>query len=161
VTDDNKLWWGLRNGITFGRFDTNNQQLFGPKLETGRFAIVAGRMAAGTGKVKLEVFVNSPESFASKEVPANPQGNPSRMAVGQERDAIEHPGVESFDGEIARLLIYARPLEDAELKTLMTSLGNRYGIQPKAAAAASPNATGVANGGKLGYRTEDARREPN
>ena len=30
--------------------------------------------------------------------------NSSRMAIGQERDAIEHPGKESFDGEIARFL---------------------------------------------------------
>jgi hypothetical protein len=129
VTDDNKLWWGLRNGITFGRFDTNNQQIFGPRLETGRFVIVAGRMAAGTGKVKLELFVNGPDSVASKEVPANPKGNPSKMAVGQERDAIEHPGAESFDGEIARLQIFARPLVDGELKSLMTSLRDRYDLQ--------------------------------
>ena len=153
VSDDNKLWWGLRNGITFGRFDTNNQQLFGPKLETGRFTIVAGRMAAGTGKVKLELFVNSADSAASVEVQTNPNGNPSRMAVGQERDAINHPGHESFDGEIARLMIVARPLEDAELKTLIASLRERYGLQTKAALDEPPNATGATKGEPGAART--------
>ncbi len=140
VSDDNKLWWGLRNGVTFGRFDTNNQRLFGLKLETGRFAIVAGRLAAGLGQVKLEVFVNSPDPVASLVVPANSEGNPSKMAVGQERDAIEHPGHESFDGEIARLLIFARLLEDTELQALMAALQGRYGIQGK------PPSNGESNG---------------
>ena len=144
VTDDNKFWWGSRNGITFGRFDANNPQLLGPKLEIGRFTILAGRMAAGIEKAKLELFVNSANSAASTEVPVNPKGNPSRMAVGQERDAINHPGVESFDGEIARLLIFARPLDDAEFKTVMGSLRDRYGIQVAAAPDAAPNVTGAA-----------------
>jgi hypothetical protein len=47
--DDSTLWYGTRNGFTFGRFDRNNPQLFGPMLEKGEFHIVAGRMAAGTG----------------------------------------------------------------------------------------------------------------
>jgi hypothetical protein len=48
------------------------------------------------------------------------------MAVGQERDAIEHPGKESFDGEIARFLIWERPLDDAELATAMQVLQKTY-----------------------------------
>ena len=50
------------------------------------------------------------------------------MAIGQERDAIEHPGKESFDGEIARLLIFDRPLADAELESKITELKKQYGI---------------------------------
>lgn len=42
-----------RNGVTFGRFDANNPQLLGPKLDVGPFYVVAGRIAASTGKVKL------------------------------------------------------------------------------------------------------------
>lgn len=85
-------------------------------------------MAAGTGKVKLELFVNSPEPAGTLKAPANPKANPSKMVIGQERDAIEHPGVESVDGEIARFLIFARPLDDAELKALLTSMQKLYGI---------------------------------
>ena len=53
-------------------------------------------------------------------VPVNPKANPSKMAVGQERDATNHPGKESFHGEIARFLIFERPLSDKE-KRLMGS----------------------------------------
>jgi hypothetical protein len=127
--DDNTVWWGPRNGISFGRFDANNPQILGPKIETGRFAIVAGRMAAGTDKVKVEIFVNAPEALAAGEVLVNPKGNPSKMAIGQERDAINHPGHESFDGEIARFLIFDRPLSDEEMKALMVKLREHYGIQ--------------------------------
>jgi hypothetical protein len=48
------------------------------------------------------------------------------MAVGQERDAIQHPGHESFDGEIARFLIWERPLADAELAAAMERLRADY-----------------------------------
>ncbi len=128
VSDNNTVWWGVRNGLTFGRFDANNPQLSGPKLQTGRFYIVAGRMAAGTGKVKLEIFVNDANPVGSVEIPVNPKANPSRLAVGQERDAINHPGHESFDGEIARFLIFSRPLEKADLQARMAALRDQYGI---------------------------------
>lgn len=128
LSDTNKMWWGVRNGVTFGRFDANNPQVHGPVLEVGRFTIVAGRMAAGTGKVQVELFVNDTTPAGTAEVPVNPQGNPSKMAVGQERDAINHPGHESFDGEIARFLIFSRPLDDAELRSLLSALRERYGI---------------------------------
>lgn len=140
LTDNSALWWGTRNGITFGRFDVNNPQVLGPKLEIGRFYIVAGRMAAGTGKVKLELFINGVNPVAVGENLVNVKGNPSKMAVGQERDAINHPGVESFDGEIARFLIFARPLTDAELKAQFTVLSDRYGIKMPAADAPAPPA---------------------
>jgi hypothetical protein len=48
------------------------------------------------------------------------------MTIGQERDAIEHPGHESFDGEIARFLIWQRPLSDAELETSVQLLQSSY-----------------------------------
>jgi hypothetical protein len=127
--DDNTVWWGPRNGISFGRFDANNPQILGPKMEAGRFAIVAGRLAAGTDKVKIEIFVNAPQAVAAGEVLVNPKSNPSKMAIGQERDAINHPGHESFDGEIARFLIFDRPLSDEEMKALMEKLREYYGIQ--------------------------------
>lgn len=114
-TDDNTLWFGTRNGRTFGRFDENNPQLLGPRLETGKFHLVGGRMSAGTETATLELFHNSAKPVATGTTPVDPDANPSKMTVGQERDAIEHPGHESFDGEIARLLIWERPLDAAEL----------------------------------------------
>ena len=122
LNDDNTLWWGARNGITFGRFDANNPQAVGPKLETGKWHVIAGRMGAGTGTVKLELFVDQPKPVSSVDFPVSTQANPSRMAIGQERDAIEHPGVESFDGEISRFLIWERPLSDSELAQVMRSV---------------------------------------
>ena len=126
LNDDNTLWWGARNGVTFGRFDANNPQAVGPELETGKFHLVAGRMGAGEGTVKLELFSNSAKPVATADFPVNPKANPSRMAVGQERDAIQHPGAESFDGEIARFLIWERPLEVDELEAAMKLLQMTY-----------------------------------
>ena len=126
LNDDNTLWYGVRNSLTFGRFDKNNPQLLGPVLETGKFHVIGGRMAAGTGTVKLELLARSAKPVATGEVPVVPAANPSKMAVGQERDAIEHPGYESFDGEIARFLIWERPLTDAELTAAIATLQETY-----------------------------------
>ena len=130
VRDDNTLWTGARNGITFGRFDENNPEVVGPVLEKDRFHIVASRMGSGTGEQTIELFVNATEAFTKHAFPVTPDANPSRMTVGQERDAIQHPGKESFDGEIARLLIYQRPLGDGELATLISQLQEKYGLRP-------------------------------
>jgi hypothetical protein len=126
VNDDNTVWWGTRNGKTFGRFDQNNPQVLGPVLEKDRFHIIAGTMSAGTETAKLTLHVNSPKPVAEATFPVDPQANPSRMAIGQERDAVEHPGHESFDGEIARFLIWDRPLDENELKAAMLSLKKAY-----------------------------------
>jgi hypothetical protein len=126
VNDDNTLWYGTRNGLTFGRFDKNNPQLLGPVLETGKFHVIGGRMAAGTGNVKIELFAGDVKPVAAGEAPVDPKANPSKMAVGQERDAVEHPGYESFDGEIARFLIWERPLDDVELAGAMKELRESY-----------------------------------
>lgn len=130
LDDDNTVWWGARNGLTFGRFDVNNPKLVGPKLEEGRFHFLAGRMGAGrpqrnsfvddlgVGRTEalLEFFVNDLKPCATAQFPINPKADASKLAVGQERDAIQHPGKESFDGEIARFLLWNRPLSDVELK---------------------------------------------
>jgi len=127
--DDNTLWIGVRNSRTFGRFDVNNPQVVGPKLEPGKFHVIAGRLGSGTGTVKLELFVDRPAVVASADFPVEPAANPSRMAVGQERDAIQHPGHESFDGEIARFMIFDRPLTDAELAVSLTELRKLYSLE--------------------------------
>jgi len=61
---------------------------------------------------------NTAFNSASVSGRSNPKADASKLAIGQERDAIQHPGKESFDGEIARFLLWDRPLTDAELKAV-------------------------------------------
>ena len=130
VTDDNRVWIGSRNGITFGRWDDNNPMVTAPEpLEVRRYYVVVGRMGAGTGTVPIEVFINAPEPVVTAPFPVNPKANSSKLAIGQERDATNHPGRESFDGEIARFLIYERPLTGAELEQTLTQLKKTYTIR--------------------------------
>ena len=129
LKDDNTLWTGSRNGITFGRWDQNNPQLLGPRLEENRYYVIAGRMGAGTGKVTIELFVNGTKPVASMPFPVNPNANSSKMAVGQERDATNHPGHESFDGELARLLIWERPLNNRQFEKVLTWLKETYKVE--------------------------------
>ena len=130
LKDDNTLWAGSRNGITFGRWDRNNPQLLGPKLQENRYYVVAGRMGAGTGQVTIELFVNGAKPVASKPFEVNAQANSSKMAIGQERDATNHPGHESFDGELARFLVWDRPLSNDEFEKILSQLKETYGIEP-------------------------------
>lgn len=129
VTDENHLWIGSRNGITIGRWDHNNPMvLTKTKLKEKQYYIIAGRMASGQGKVPVESFINNTKVSAKKLFPVNPKGNASKLTIGQERDAINHPGFESFDGEIARFLIYERPLNDGELDKTIKYLRKKYSI---------------------------------
>lgn len=123
--DNSTLWAGSRNGLTFGRWDKNNPKLTGPVLEN-KFHIIASRQQAGVKKAKIDLFLNSSTPVSSKSIPINPKADSSKLAIGTERDATNHPGKESFDGEIARVLIYERPLTDAELKTVLESLQKTY-----------------------------------
>ena len=130
VTDDNRVWIGSRNAVTFGRWDDNNPMVLAPKpLKMNRYYVVAGRMGAGTGEVRIEVFINDAQPVASKPFPVNPKANSSKLAIGQERDAINHPGKESFDGEIARFLLYERPLSGDELEQTLEYLRRTYAIK--------------------------------
>lgn len=127
--DDNSVWIGSRNSTSFGRWDKNNPKVQGPKLEENRFYIIAGRMSAGTGEAEIELFVNNAEALAKQPFPVNVVANASKMAIGQERDAREHPGRESFVGEIARMLMWERPLSNEELKVTIGALDHYYGIE--------------------------------
>jgi hypothetical protein len=129
VTDDNRPWYGVRNGLTFGRFDVNNPQLLAPVLETTSFHVLLGRMQAGSGKVRIEFFVDMAKPIASNVISVRPEANPSRLAIGQERDAVNHPGRESFDGDIARFLLWNRPLDDSELAAVIKLLRDAYALK--------------------------------
>jgi hypothetical protein len=99
-------------------------------LEKNRYYVIAGRMGAGTGKVTIELFVNGTKPVASRAFPVNPKANSSKMAIGQERDATNHPGHESFDGELARLLMWDRPLSNQEFEKTLSSLKKTYMLSP-------------------------------
>ncbi len=53
-----------------------------PKLEENRFCVVAGRMGAGAGEVKVELFVNDARPAATLPFPVNPKANASKMPFG-------------------------------------------------------------------------------
>ena len=97
-------------------------------LKEDQYHVVAGRMGAGIGQVDIDLFVDSAEPVTSSSFPLNPQANSSKMAIGQERDATNHPGKESFDGEIARFLVYERPLTHAELKRVIDHVQKVYAL---------------------------------
>ena len=129
LTDANELWNGSRNAVTFGRYDKNNPRVLGPKLEENRWYVIAGCMASGTGTVSVELFVGGPKAVATEPFPVNPKANSSKMAIGQERDATNHPGRESFNGELARIIFWDRPLTDEELATTFGSMKKTYGVR--------------------------------
>ncbi len=127
---DRRVYAGVRNGINFERNGPNNPQVLSrTTLEKLRYYVVAGRMGSGSGTVAVEVFVNRPVAENSGTVPVNPKADSSRMAIGQERDATNHPGDESFDGEFARLLIYDRAHDAAEMAATFDTLIKHYGIK--------------------------------
>lgn len=146
LMDDNRLWMGTRNGLpapkrpkSKTKAKRKNSTLWDDQLNPlvatrkplleDRYYLAMGRMGAGSGTVDLELFLNSTTSSDKKRVPVNPSANSSKMAIGQERDAINHPGFESFHGEITRFLIFERPLTDEELKIMTQYLCATYRIQ--------------------------------
>ena len=146
LMDDSRVWMGTRNGIKVGEGkptlwdEKMNPLVVSPKpLEINRYYLIMGRMGAGQGNVNLDLYVNSADPVDSKKVPVNPKANPSKMAIGQERDATNHPGKESFSGEIARFLIFERPLTDEELKTMIAHLSKTYSLNTATSKSPSTN----------------------
>lgn len=130
VMDDRSIYAGVRNGVEFKRNSPNNPEVVSQtNLEKQRFYLVAGRMGTGTGTVPVEVFVNGIVAENTASVVVNPQADSSKMAIGQERDATNHPGAESFDGELARLLIYGTAHTAAEMEVVFALLMETYSIK--------------------------------
>ena len=77
---------------------------------------------------KLELLIDSIAPVAEGLVPVNTTADPSRMVIGQERDATNHPGKESFDGEISRFLLFERPLSDPEMAQVLEYLKQKYEV---------------------------------
>lgn len=130
-TDENFLWTGIRNGITFGRWDNNNQRITSTfPLDTSRYHLLAGRMQRGDKKAVIELFVNDLSiANATGIVPVNIKADASKLSIGQERDAIEHPGTESFRGEIVRFMVFGAPLSDDEMHGMESRLKTVYQLQ--------------------------------
>ena len=135
--DDLTVWMAVRNGRTFGWPDVNNPKLIGPRLTDGQFHLLAGRMQAGTGSVELGFWLDG-RRLATANLPVEVQARSSFPAIGQERDAINHPGLESFAGEIARHLIYRGSLGDADMAAVTTYAQAAYGLK----SASEPIPTG-------------------
>jgi hypothetical protein len=130
--DDNSLWMSSRNAITFGRWDVNNPYVTSKEIvNQDQYYLIMGRMGKGVDTVQLDLYLNDgANAIASSPFPVNVKANSSRMAIGQERDAVQHPGRESFVGEMARFLLYDRPLTDKEMVNTAKQLVNYYGITP-------------------------------
>lgn len=78
------------------------------------------------------LHLNDPKILlASQYFPVNINANASRLPIGQERDAIVHPGKESFIGKIARSLLYNRPLTDREVSSVFREMREKYGVKQK------------------------------
>ena len=135
LMDDNRVWMGTRNGNKTPGKPTLWHEKQNPLVATkkpiaeNRYYLIMGRMGAGRKIVTLELFINSAKPADLKKVPVNPNANPSKMAIGQERDATNHPGVESFHGAIARFLVYERPLSNAELSRMIQYLMKSYHLK--------------------------------
>lgn len=128
-TDDNCPWLGVRNALGPGRWNIYNPLVVAAKpMEEEKYYLIMGRMESGTGEVTMELFVNDTVPVAKGTILVNPESNPSKMSIGQERDAINHPGKESFDGEIARFLVFERSLSNVEINQISSYLKFHYGI---------------------------------
>ncbi|NRF37288.1 hypothetical protein [Pedobacter foliorum] len=130
LNDNNSIWMGSRNGVTFGRWDNNNPHVTASAiLEQDKYYLLMGRMGKGTDTVMLSLYLNNGIlPVVTQPFPVNKMANSSKLSIGQERDAIEHPGTESFIGEISRFLLYDRPLSDQELNKTAKGLKKTYSI---------------------------------
>ncbi|WP_020533179.1 hypothetical protein [Flexithrix dorotheae] len=131
---DGKVWMSSRSGEgEFSRGGYTTPEVVGPYLPINKWYIVSGRQAAGGPgtTVDLELFVDDPSKpIATGKYPVS-SWEPSRMAIGTERNAINHQGGESFDGELARILIYDRPVSSQEMEAIFNYLKLEYGILEK------------------------------
>lgn len=131
LNDDNSVWTGARNGKSFGRWDANNPYVRGMSvLDTTNYYLLIGCMDKGTDTVNISLFINKLHKPAAVQpFPVNINANASKLAIGQERDATEHPGRESFIGEISRFLLYDRPMSASELRKQANELIKMYQIK--------------------------------
>ncbi len=108
-----------------------NPHVHAKQMTADKWEIVGARMGSGTGDVWIETFMGKSNTIIAKKpwrVFENYSASEGAdmMAIGTERDAIEHVGLESYDGEFARLLIWERPLSDSELQQALNVIDSIY-----------------------------------
>lgn len=126
---DGRVYMGSRNGLHLTTRDgINTPEVAGPALPVDEWYIVMGRQGSGQDTVMLDIFVDNVDQAANSM--KFPVGNvePSRMAIGTERNAINHQGGESYEGEIARLLMYERDLNQEQMGEVLGYLKRSYGL---------------------------------
>ena len=128
---DGRVYMGSRNGIGKRVRDAvNTPQVEAPAPAINKWHIVMGRQGSGKGEVLLELFVDDPSKAVNSSKYPVADVEPSRMAIGTERNAINHQGKESFDGELARLLMYQTALDKQEMKEIYAYLRKVYFEKP-------------------------------
>ena len=121
-------------------------------LSAGGYNILVGRLAAGTGNQTAEIFVDSATADSLPAVIDIDGATDSEvLVVGYERPS----GGEGFEGDLARLLIYNRPLSDAELTDTGLALGTLYDIN----FVPEPTSLALAVMGLIGFVTFSRRRK--
>lgn len=124
---DGRVYMGSRNGLSKSTRDrVNTPEVAAPPIAVDEWHIIMGRQGAGKGTVLLELFVNDPSKPANSYDYPVADVEPGRMAIGTERNAINHQGKESFDGELARLLMFETALNQDEMAAVYDHLRRVY-----------------------------------
>lgn len=118
VSSNNSLGYMLRPANSDAFVDGTTS------VNDGEWHILAGRLEAGTGGQLAEAFTNGPVAEASLSINILDSSISDALTVGAERTG----GGENYLGDIARILIYNRPLDDEELNQTGFTLGELYGI---------------------------------
>ena len=118
------------NGTGHYRTD-GNPHVHAKQMTVDKWEIVGARMGSGVGDVWIETFMGNRNAIIAKKPwrvfdKYDSTEDADVMAIGTERDAINHVGLESYDGEFARFLIWERPLTDAELQQALNALDSTY-----------------------------------
>jgi hypothetical protein len=89
-----------------------------------QYHIIAGRLDAGTGAQTAGLYIDSPVVNATSSPSISAATNSGPIAVGAEQIG----GGERIDGYLARVLIYDRPLTNAEMLQTGAALAEEYGL---------------------------------
>ena len=115
-----------------GHYRTDgNPHVHARQMAVDRWEVVGARMGSGAGDVWIETFMGKSNAIIAKKPwrvydKYGPEEDADMMAIGTERDAANHVGLESYDGEFARFLIWERPLGDAELQLALNAIDSVY-----------------------------------